>query len=80
MAKTKVAENEKHRGAIKKFLVTPSLKRPWIGDKENKNYSGNADRAMIQIAIDQYNDDVDEKLEKDNAAVNQMEDDFNLLE
>ena len=53
LAKAKVAENEKHRGAIKKFLVTPSLKQPWIGNVGNKNYLGNAERlnnlAMLSI-------------------------------
>ena len=53
MTKAKVANNEKHRVAIKKFLVTLSLKRPRIGDEENKNYSGNAEKpnnlAMLSI-------------------------------
>ena len=39
MAKAKVSENEENRGAIKKFLVTPSF-------EENKNYLGNANIAM----------------------------------
>ena len=53
MAKEKVAKNEKHRSAIKKFPVTPFMKRPWIGDEENKNYLENAERfnnlAMLSI-------------------------------
>ncbi|XP_032895465.1 uncharacterized protein LOC116985118 [Amblyraja radiata] len=80
LVKAKVAENEKHRGALKKFLVTPSLKRPCIEDEENKNYSENDDIALSPITVDKYNDDIDNKLEKDDAAVNQIEDDLNAPE
>ena len=37
LAKTKEAENEKHRGAVNIFLVTPSLQRPRIENEENNN-------------------------------------------
>ena len=64
LANAKVARNKKHEGAIEQFLATPSLKRPWIGDEENKNDLGNADRTMNPSTVDQYNDDVNKKLEK----------------
>ena len=57
LAKAKEAENEKYRGAINKFLVTPSLKRPRIENKENNNNSEN-DITMNPITVDQYNYDI----------------------
>ena len=51
LAKAKKAENEKHTGAINKFLVTPSLKHPRIENKENNNNSKN-DIAMNPKTVD----------------------------
>ena len=62
-ALAKEAENEKHRGAINKFLVTPSLKRPRIENEENNSNSEN-DITMNPITVDQYNLDINGKLEK----------------
>lgn len=53
---------------------------PCIEDEENKNYSENDDIALSPITVDKYNDDIDNKLEKDDAAVNQIEDDLNAPE
>ena len=75
--KTKEAENEKHRDPINKFLVTPSLKRPRIENKENNNNSEN-DITMNPIIVDQYNYDINNKLEKNDTAVNNIEDNINL--
>ena len=77
LAKAKEAENEKHRGAINKFLVTPSLKRPRIENQENSNNSEN-DITMNPVTVDQYNYDINNKLEKNDTAVNKIEDNLNL--
>ena len=76
MAKAKEAENGKHRGAINKFLVTPSLKRPRIENEENNNNSENH-ITMNPITVDQYNYDINNKLEKNDTAVNKIEDNLN---
>ena len=76
LAKAKEAENEKHRGAINKFLVTPSLKRPRIENEENNSNSEN-DITMNPITVDQYNLDINGKLEKNDTAVNKIEDNLN---
>ena len=76
LAKAKEAENEKHRGAINKFLVTPSLKRPRIENEENNSNSEN-DVTMNPITVDQYNLDINGKLEKNDTAVNKIEDNLN---
>ena len=76
LAKAKEAENEKHRGAINKFLVTPSLKRPRIENKKNNNNSEN-DITMNPITVDQYNYDINNKLEKNDTAVNKIKDNLN---
>ena len=39
LAKARKAENKKQRGAIHKFLVTPSLKRPRMENEKNKSNS-----------------------------------------
>ena len=75
LAKAKEAENEKHRGAINKFLVTPSLKRTRIGNEENNNSAN--DITMNPITVDQYNYDINNKLEKNHTAVNKIEDNLN---
>ena len=82
LAKAKVAENEKHRGAITKFLVTPSLKRPCIEDEEDKNDSENDNTAISPITVDEYNDEIDNKFEKVqvDTQLNQTEDDLNTKE
>ena len=77
LAKAKEAENEKHRGAINKFLVTSSLKRPRIENEENNNNSENY-VTMNPIIVDQYNYDINNKLEKNDTAVNKIEDNLNL--
>ena len=51
LAKAKKAENEKYRDAIKKFLVTLSLKRLRIDNEENNNNSEN-DITMNSITVD----------------------------
>ena len=76
LAKAKEAENEKHRGAINKFFVTPSLKRPRIENEENNSNSEN-DITMNPITVDQYNLDINGKLEKNDTAVNKIEDNLN---
>ena len=76
LAKAKEAENEKHRSPINKFLVTPSLKRPRIENEENNNNSKN-DITMNPITVDQYNYDINNKLKKNDTAVNKIEDNLN---
>ena len=73
MAKAKEAENEKHRSAINKFLVTSSLKRPRIENEENNNNSEN-DITINPTTVDQYNYEINNKLENNDTAVNQIED------
>ena len=76
LAKAKEAENEKHRVAINKFLVTPSLKGPRIENEENNNNSEN-DITMNPITVDQYNYDISNKLEKNDTTMNKIEDNLN---
>ena len=76
LAKAKEAENEKHGGTIHKFLVTLSLKRPRIENEENNSNSEN-DITMNPITVDQYNLDINGKLEKNDTAVNKIEDNLN---
>ena len=78
LAKAKEAENEKHRGAINIpcYPNTPSLKRPRIENEENNNNSEN-DITMNPITVDQYNYDINNKLEKNDTAVNKIEDNLN---
>ena len=76
MAKAKEAENKKLRGAIHKLLVTPSLKRPRIENEENNNNSENG-IIMNPITVNQYNYVINNKLEKNNTAVNKIEDNLN---
>ncbi|XP_042206313.1 uncharacterized protein LOC121855442 [Homarus americanus] len=84
LAKAKVLENEKHRGAIKKFLVTPPLKRPCIEDEEDKNDSENDNTAISPITVDEYNEEIDIQFEKvqvdTQTQLNQTEDDLNTTE
>jgi len=41
-------------------------------DEENKYYSVNGDIVLSPVAHGEYNDDIEYKLEKDGAAVNQI--------
>ena len=52
-----------------KFLVTPTLKQQHIEDEENKNNSENDNTAMSPITVDEDNDEIDNKLENNYAAM-----------
>ena len=51
-----------------------------IEDEESKNNSENDNRATSPIIVDEYNDEIDNKLENDDAAMNQVEDNVNTPE
>ena len=63
-----------------KFLVTQTLKQQCIEDEENKNNSENDNTAMSPIIVDEYNEEIDNKLENNDAAVNQVEDNVDAPE
>ena len=56
------------------------MKQQCIEDEENKNNSENDNTAISPIIVDEYNDEIDNKLENDDAAVNQVEDNVNAPE